>query len=378
MNPRRSPKLIAGTRCRGGWLLPALAGWTLVAGGCAEPYLETSYGGQRRVLTTSSVNGTDVLAAMFTAAGHEVDTCRTLITSEMQSVDTIVWFPDDFAAPDSDVCEWLDDWLAGRSGRTLIYVGRDFDAAPLYWRKMAPLAPPHLREIYRDRETQSVVRARLRADEKQTNLECDWFKIDPSAPRDVRELAGPWGKEIQAPKSQIELGAKLVPSVFARRYLTSSGDLLAARARLRHWDESQLILVANGSFLLNLPLVNREHRKLAGKLIETAGSPGRVVFLESGPGGPSIDPPQADNSFWNVFGAWPLNAILLHLAAVGLIFCFARWPIFGRPRVPPEQTTSDFGKHVDALGELLRRTKDRNYALSKLAEIDNAPGPHVP
>ena len=74
-------------------------------------------------------------------------------------------------------------------------------------------------------------------------------------------------------------------------------------------------------------------------------------------------------SFWR----WPLNGVLLHLAVLGLIFCFARWPIFGRPRVPAEASASDFAKHVEAMGELLRRTKDRAYAEAKLAEATSLP-----
>ena len=47
--------------------------------------------------------------------------------------------------------------------------------------------------------------------------------------------------------------------------------------------QSQLLVASNGSFLLNATLVNHEHRKLAGKLIDTIGPGGRdVVFLESG------------------------------------------------------------------------------------------------
>ncbi len=47
--------------------------------------------------------------------------------------------------------------------------------------------------------------------------------------------------------------------------------------------QSQLLVVANGSFLLNAMLVNHEHRKLAGKLVDAIGPGGRdVVFLESG------------------------------------------------------------------------------------------------
>jgi len=38
------------------------------------------------------------------------------------------------------------------------------------------------------------------------------------------------------------------------------------------------VLVNNGSFLLNLPLVNLEHRKLAARLIGASGPPkGRRV-----------------------------------------------------------------------------------------------------
>ena len=39
---------------------------------------------------------------------------------------------------------------------------------------------------------------------------------------------------------------------------------------------SQLLFVVNGSFLLNLPLVNHEHRKLAQRLITACGPPGRL------------------------------------------------------------------------------------------------------
>ena len=40
-------------------------------------------------------------------------------------------------------------------------------------------------------------------------------------------------------------------------------------------------VVANGSFLVNLQLVNKEHRKLAGKLIDEVPKGSRVVFIEA-------------------------------------------------------------------------------------------------
>ena len=46
----------------------------------------------------------------------------------------------------------------------------------------------------------------------------------------------------------------------------------------------------------------------------------------------------------------------------------AGWPIFGRPRQLLPPSPSDFGKHVAALGQLLARTQDHNYAQSRLAQ----------
>src|SRR5262249_15228128 len=120
------------------------------------------------------------------------------------------------------------------------------------------------------------------------------------------------------------------------------------------------ILVENGSFLLNLPLINHEHRMLAGELVAATGEAGSVVFLESGRGGPPIDPPPADNSLWTLFKGWPLGAILLQLMVAGIIFCFVRWPICGRPRVPFAPAITNFAPHVTAVGEMLTKTRDLN------------------
>jgi hypothetical protein len=60
--------------------------------------------------------------------------------------------------------------------------------------------------------------------------------------------------------------------------------------------------------------------------------------------------------------------ILLHLTMLGIVYCIARWPIFGRPRELPADSTADFGKHISALGELLRGTKDAAYAQARLEQ----------
>ena len=173
---------------------------------------------------------------------------------------------------------------------------------------------------------------------------------------------------------EIELAARIDPDPDADTLLKSENNVLVSSTSFNE-NESQLIVVVNGSFLLNAMLVNHEHRKLAGKLIDCIGAPKKhVVFLESGPGGPPIfdRDPAGSSMGLAIFHVWPTNWILMHLAAVGILFCFARWPIFGRPREPEREAVADFGKHIDALAELLARSRDRSHALARLLHYQQA------
>ena len=149
----------------------------------------------------------------------------------------------------------------------------------------------------------------------------------------------------------------------------AGNDVLVRRITCDDWDEGQIIVVTNGSFLLNLPLVVKEHRKLAGKLIAKCGPPGKAVFLESDPMGPPVfeqEPGENHPTGMEAFTVWPIGAILLHFVALGILYIFARAAIFGRPQELPPEAVSDFGKHIHALGELLARTQDRRYARERL------------
>jgi hypothetical protein len=269
------------------------------------------------------------------------------------------------------VRDWLDNWMFSAGNRTLVYVGRDYDAAPAYWKKVMPQIAADQQqkagEELKDAETAFLgERARM-----PVGYSCEWFDLDGKLNhRDVRTLSGPWSDGVDAARLEIELNGRLKPPEWAEHLLDSDGDALAWRASLSGWQGSQFIGVANGSFLLNEPLVNHEHRKLAGRLVAAIGhEPRRVVFLESSHGGPPIhvkDPTLPQSNLLEVLGVWPLGAVLLHLAALGVIFAFVRWPIFGRPLVPTGSSPTDFGKHVIALGQLLARTRNRSYAQTKI------------
>ncbi|MEK6235645.1 MAG: hypothetical protein N2C14_13130, partial [Planctomycetales bacterium] len=123
----------------------------------------------------------------------------------------------------------------------------------------------------------------------------------------------------------------------------------------------------------NLGLLPKEHRKLASRLTNEVqalrgASSSQTVFLESrSRNGLAGDLPMGKSPA-SRSGFWDLYYLLVNLALVLVIWVFSRWPIFGRPRVEAVEHLSDFGRHVEALGELLQATGDQAYAAHKVRQ----------
>ena len=369
---------VLATRCR--VLAPlALAACSLLLVGCGER-VPTTYG-RREGQAATSLNGTRVLGDMFKAAGHRVRS-RQYLTPSLEHADVIVWFPDDFEPPTAEVEQWLTDWLTygdyDDPTRVLIYVGRDFDAAPDYWQKMQTQPPPGLKQEYARRLSEAQSEAAARQPAKLARPETDdWFKFDINPPQTtVKSLTGGWADGIDASQVEIERNARLVP--LDNEYELLLGDAnrepLVSEYHYLGYDESdpfgRLILIENGSWLLNARLVNHEHRKLAGRLVDSIGSdPRMVVFLQSEPGGPTIadsDPSSQPPMGLQMFRVWPIGAVLTQLAALGIVYALMKWPIFGTPNRLSRSSNTDFGSHVSALGRLLSYGRSRSHAINLL------------
>ncbi len=298
------------------------------------------------------------------------------MSPKWNEADTIIWFPDNFDPPDEDQVAWLNTWLNAEANRTLIYVGRDFDAAPGYYRAIKGQVPADNQLLIDERVDASE--AELARLEKPASdyKGGEWFARKAKTKHvEVKTLQGPWAAGIDASKVSIELNDRFETSSeqgfhHPTTLLQSAGRRIVSRYDYGsvRYQQSKLIVVTNGSFLLNVTLVNPEHRKLAARLIAEVGSPGKVVFLESGEKGPKIaenDPARQMSDGWDLMEKAPFDWILLHAAVLGIIFSFVRFPIFGVPRDAPPVGLSDFGKHVAALGELLQKSKARAFATAR-------------
>jgi len=65
---------------------------------------------------------------------------------------------------------------------------------------------------------------------------------------------------------------------------------------------------------------------------------------------------------------WPFNVMTIHAALLAMVAIIAAFPIFGRPKSSPRISTANFGEHVEAVGELLRATKGREYAIDAISK----------
>ena len=123
------------------WGISAAAVFMLLATGCGPADIDRTYGKRRGAEGGTSVNGTGVLAGMFEAAGHRVITWRRL-SPKLEQFNVIVWVPDSFRTADGRAARVSGGLAVERAGRMLVYVGRDYDAAITYWRKVQPQTPP--------------------------------------------------------------------------------------------------------------------------------------------------------------------------------------------------------------------------------------------
>ncbi len=345
--------------------------------------VDSEYGHRSGRKGRGSVNGTSVLARMFREGGARVRTTGQLGRTVDRS-DVVVWIPDRYSPPGQRSIQHLENWINERPGRTLIYVGRNYDATADYWRHVVDHTSTEYPEQYLE-SRRKLAKARV-AQTTQSSVypetqECDWFSMERSpTPQKIDDLNGRLSRGVDAKKVDIQRITHLgsaesgvvskfqhwgTPKVDA--LLTAHDKTLVQRVQHDWWDRGQIIVVADGSWLLNLPLVNHEHRRLAGNLIAECGDVKDVVFLESGPGEPPIARHEANEHHgMTAFTIWPINCILMHLLALGVLFCFTAFPIFGRPEKLPDSDMTDFGQHIDAIGNLMERTGDRQFAIQCL------------
>jgi hypothetical protein len=335
------------------WVCPALFCLLLaILPGCARGP-DAEYGLSRG----SSVNGTKALADTFRGRGHLVRAAVRLTDELAVWSEGIVRFAPYPGPPEADEARWFLQWLDKNPRRWLIYVVRDFDTLAEYWENVRDgtsetTDPERRAEAEANRGQNKDWVHSLPATPKQVANARDWFAIESAAgpPKISTTLEGPWAEHVDARAAQLWLHESIKPD-------QEHSILLAANGKALVVDQSvigrrRILVVANGSFLLNEALANPARRKLALRLAEWPADVAQQVafvdgaFVTSGEEGPP--------TLWKLLKRLPdLRWVAAQMGLAALFAALARAPRLGRPRPDPASGADRPAAHARALGSLL-------------------------
>jgi hypothetical protein len=135
--------------------------------------------------------------------------------------------------------------------------------------------------------------------------------------------------------------------------------------------EGQILIVANGAPFLNASIVQPWFFQLSEFIVQQCLPARRVALLAYDFQGLQIsyvDEADERGAGLEMFLQWPLSAIMMPAALVGLIAFASLLPILGRPRKLAQETVSDFGLHVEAIGQMLHQAEDEDFAKKVVAD----------
>ncbi|MCA9125818.1 MAG: hypothetical protein KDB22_01990 [Planctomycetales bacterium] len=371
-----------------------------------------------------SLNGLGVHRKMWERAGAKCLTPQKL-SPRLDDMDVIVLVGQTFAPPGKQARQWCEEWLAESKGRTVVYFGRDFNAERYYRLRTLDDLPEEDqlrgREQLAKVDAHELVR---RIQELSESTFCGWFFLDlQDSERDVTRFKGPWSEGLQQAHGSWPINIVLKPpraknwSGRKPSWLTapSNGlkpvnsvqadteESLVVRSTWEpdeltneEWDEavdkaaraqillaaadgtplifaltdakfpgSQILVVANGAPLLNASLVDELHQRVGERIIEHCLPAKRVALLAYDAQGLLISKStevDARGIGLEMFTIWPISAITISATLLGVIICAVLAPILGRPQSLRSPSVTDFGMHVEAVGQMLFRTRDVVYA----------------
>jgi hypothetical protein len=334
----------------------------VVCAGCGGGGVDAAYGRVRG----KSLNGTGAFAQLLRDQGHTVRVTSRLNEDVGDWAETIIRFAPYPGPPEQKEAEWLHNWLSSDEERFLIYVPCDFNAEYEYWDSVLnTLAPSTTERFRRDAEKQRDA-TKFWADalppaSKHPAGSQQWFALEPKpkAPATCKTLDGPWAGTVDAKAAAITRHQTLKPGQDEEVLLKGDGQPL-----VMHWSTpggGDVLVVANGSFLLNEPLAHRARRALAMNVVAGAGeAPRNVAFVESRtPVENGLQ--RADALLWP-FRVYPTGWVIAQWLLFMALLCLSAAAILGRPRSDPPSGEDRPVAHAEALGDLLRRTRDESTA----------------
>jgi len=362
------------------------------------PLAKTTFGSST---DNQSINSFGVLSRLITNSDCEVDRLP-LISPSLDKYNVVIWLHQGRTLPQDAAFQRMEDWM--QQGGKVIFISNDHNAEINFWREVYKDCPAQ------DREWARLVLRRAEAAEFYRSESSTPFpQSQPGYTRLQENQKSPWFSVKSAPdhffgQCHIETGLtkrrstsdrvtnataipapKDLPAIRVHNYLESSSSRERLIATCKNgstaipliWSnqimtsQSQpddLVVVSSGAFLTNFGIVQTKNRPLILRFMQEIPVGSRVAFLESGPGdvAMSTSPESRIVNMWSWMGRKPFPLISLHVLALAVVYCFARYPVFGRPKEVQFKPRNDFGQHLTEVGRLLRSKGQIDFARQKI------------
>jgi hypothetical protein len=343
------------------------ASFCLFCAGCAGGGVDASYGKARG----KSINGVSGFAELCRGRGHSVRVSVRLNDRVGDWASTIVRFSPYPGPPEKSEADWYQQWAARNPNRRVLYVPRDFDSEPEFWSTILASHSKKLTDRYIADATTQRNNALKWSDELPNSARnpappADWYRNATTTPPPTvcKTLDGPWAEGVDSAKAAIT--RHQVPEVEHDEEVLLRGD---GQPLVLNWawnDGGRVLVVANGSFLLNETLAHRERRKLTEHVLDWLADGGpNIAFIEGRATTEDKDCPLS-GTIWEIFCVEPVNRVLAQWLVFSLLLVLSLAPILGRPRTWSSEGDDRPVAHAEALGDLLGRVKDESSARAML------------
>lgn len=330
---------------------------SLISAGCGSSEIDTTHGRSRG----ASINGTGAFFELLRQRGNEVRTAIRATDTLASWSNVVVRFASHPGPPDQKEAKWLFEWLMAAPGRKVVYIPRDFDSEPEFWEAVLAAQPSTAKADDLDRIKKKRDQARswinnLPSRPKDPAKPADWFAVDTtnSKSTECKLLEGPWSEDVDAKGAAVNKHETFKVENDETVLLSGDGSPLVMTWNLENG--SQVLAIANASFLLNGSLLNRARRPLTMQVADWIGStPLNIASLEGRSilvGERGSDPSSPFHLFSVPPFGWIASHMLIFLCLLALSFAVR----LGRARPEPASGVERPAAHPEALGALLAKT----------------------
>ena len=344
-------------------LLLVAIGVILPISGCSKP-LETTYATARG----ESINGISTFIELLKNSNHSVDLWPGISPQMQWKYETLIVFHASFGEVPEKVLRDTRDLMLIGDIETLIFVVRDSDMAVDYWRQISDQKERSASEVedaltsYRQLRADFGMKVKnefsKKADNwyglKRTDRTSDLFE----KPIHCETFEGP-----VTVTARWSLNRRLETSEAATTIWSSGDDPLLT---MEDTEFGTIFVVGSATPFLNGGLVDPGNRQLTSEFLQLIPSSDRVALATSS-NWVDLSRPEAP-SLLTFMKVHPNGWVFGQGIAALLMFCWWKYPIFGRPKQTVSMESARFGRHVEALGKLLWRTRDVDYARGRIRE----------